>query len=561
MPDRPDLFDDMARMPEDDDPRDPRGTRGTSGGRGMRHGRVVRPHPMPCPPLGILMAYADEADTSITRRRRERIREHVRRCDICHAHLVRGFDEMVDGVHEILKDAYELNQAALRARESRFRSALHTQIKLTALPLGSRWPTGRWLAAAASVAAIVTCLLLFRPAVAVIHAEELITRAIEYERTHAVGSRQRIRQSLHSGLFTLARSVPAVTDVSRVTGISGVTGASRILPFSSIRDVVDGAYAVETLPSNMRERDAHLALARVFAQHHFEWRKPFCLTCFRAWHGSLSRKRDTVTLTGDMVLLRTTTTEGNLREVTLTFHRDSYRIVRQTFTFEGLGRVEFEELERREAMPSASAPTDRRASAAESQGAVNADASRRSTIVTSRQPAAGDIGRAAKRRLGLSRWLERTFPKSASDARMEFLPNLEQRAASVLQHLIVLQRLENLDSSAKMKNATEVERLELRQRIELEYQTMRTHLHALEEHLDLLVGTGTRVMESRTPLPDDWQRRATEALPHATRLEYRLQRLFTRDDLPPEETRVDRPQSVRATFEALWESIHGDQHD
>jgi hypothetical protein len=169
--------------------------------------------------------------------------------------------------------------------------------------------------------------------------------------------------------------------------------------------------------------------------------------------------------------------------------------------------------------------------------------------------------RVVPRRLGLSRWLERTFPKSAADARVAFLPNLEQRVASVRRHLVALQRLANRGSGPKAENATEADRLRLRQQVELEYQAMRTHLNALEGHLNLLVGTGTRSMESETPLPDDWARRASEALPHATRLEFRLQRLFTRDDLPPEETRVDRPRSVRATFEALWETIQAEPQD
>jgi hypothetical protein len=541
VPDRPDLFDDMARLPDDEPPFWPRA-------------RAAKPHPMPCPPLGILMAYVDETDNSITPRKRARIQEHVRRCDVCHGHVARGFDEVLHGVNEILKDAHDVNQAAIRARQSRFQHALHTQVKVSAPPLGSPRPLERWIAVAAMLAVIVAGLLLFRPLGAVIHAEELITRAMAYERAHAAGSRQRVRQSLHAGMITLARAVP------------GTPRASRIVPFTSFRDVVDGAVAAGTLPANVREREAHLALARLFEKHHFEWRKPFCLTCYRAWHASLSRKRDTVTLTGDMLTLRTTTSEGDLREVTLVFRGDSYRIVRQTFLFEGLGRVEFEELERHDAAPRQFASNDERASAsaaeaAEARAATGTDARRLATIVTSRPPAAGDLERVTPRRLGLSRWLERTFPKSAAAARTAFLPNLERRVSSVRQHLVTLQRLANRSSSATSEASTDADRLKLQQQIELEYQALRVHLQGLEEHLNLLVGTGTRSRESSTPLPDDWRRRASTALPHATRLEYRLQRLFTRDDLPPEEANVARPRSVRATFEALWESIHAEPHE
>jgi hypothetical protein len=341
-------------------------------------------------------------------------------------------------------------------------------------------------------------------------------------------------------------------------GVAGVdvAGNSRLVPFASIRNVVDGTLKGEILPVNARERDAHLALAQLFVKHGFDWRKPFCLTCYQAWHASLSQKRDIVTVTGDMLTLRTTTPESNLREVTLVFHRDSYRIVRQAFTFEGLGRVEFEELERQEAPP-VSAPIDRRASADQSRASVNTEAKRLPATATSRPPAAGDVERTAPRRLALSRWLERTFPKSAVAERTAFLPNLEQRAGSVRKQLVVLQRLVNRDASEKSANASEADRVRLQQQIELEYQTLRMSLHALEEHMDILVGSKSRARDL-TRLPDDWQRRASIALPHATRLEYRLQRLFTRDDLPSEETRVDRPRSLRATFEALWEAVHGE---
>jgi hypothetical protein len=88
-----------------------------------------------------------------------------------------------------------------------------------------------------------------------------------------------------------------------------------------------------------------------------------------------------------------------------------------------------------------------------------------------------------------------------------------------------------------------------------------THLRALEERLNLLLGTGTRTFELRTPLPADWQRRVSTALPHATRLDHRLRRIYTYDDLPHEETEASRPRSARAAFEALWESIHGNQRE
>jgi hypothetical protein len=239
--------------------------------------------------------------------------------------------------------------------------------------------------------------------------------------------------------------------------------------------------------------------------------------------------------------------------VTLAFDRDSYRLVRQTFLFEGLGRIAVEELERR------AAPANQRASAA-SRAAVDGGAGTLAPPVSSRPPAAGDLARGTAR-TPLSRWLDRTFPPSAAVARSTFLPEVERRSSSVRQHLIVLQRLANVSDSAKLKNGTDADRVKLLQQVELEYQAVITHLRALEERMNLLLGTGTRVIELRTSVPTDWQRRASTALPHATRLEYRLRRIFTHDDLPLEETQPFRPRSARAAFEALWAAIHGKPYD
>lgn len=528
MPDRPDLFDDLFGLPDDEFPGMPRHT-------AARHTRPR--HPMRCPSLGTLLAYADDNDTSLTPRRRQRIREHVHCCETCFTHAERAYEEVLHGVAQMLKDDYDFSQAVIRRREARFQEALHAQIKRTAPPLGSHYPLARWLPIAVTLAVIAIGLMLLRPAVVVIHAEELIRRAVAYEREHP-GESRRVRQSLGAPAIALE---PAVS------------GVPRIVPFSAIRNVVDGAFSAEMRLVNVREREAHAELARLFEKHGFDSRKPFCLTCYSVWRASLARKRDTVTLTGDMYLLSTATSEGGLREVTLAFDRDSYRLVRQTYLFEGLGRIAVEELERQ------SAPANQRVSAP-SRAVVDGGAGTLASPVSSRPPAAGDLARGMSR-TALSRWLDRTFPPSAAVARSTFLPDVERRSSSVREHLIVLQRLANLSDSAKSKNGTDADRAKLLQQVELEYQAVITHLRALEESLNLLLGTGTRVFELRTPLPPDWQRRASAALPHATRLEYRLWRIFTHDDLPFEETQPSRPRSARAAFEALWATIHGNQRE
>lgn len=540
MADRPDLFDDLFGSPDDDFHDMHRHT-------AARH--TARRHPMPCPSLAVLLAYADETDKSITPRRRLRIREHVHCCESCFSHVEFAYREELLSVAEMLRYEYALQQAEQERREARFQDALREQIKRNAPPLRSHHRLMQWLSIAASIAVIVAGLMLLRPAAVVIQADELIDRAIAYERERE-GEREdagepprvrQVRQSLGAPAITLGPR-PAATDVPRAT------------PFSEIRDVVDGTFSGEMRLVNVREREAHAELARLFERHRFDWRKPFCLTCYRAWRRSLSRKRDTVSVTGDIFLLRTTTTEGSLREVTLAFDRVSFRAVRQTFLFEGLGPIGFEELERR------AAPANQRASAAP-RAAVDGGAGTVAPPVSSRPPAvAGDPVRGTAR-TPLSRWLDRTFPPSAVVARSTFLPEVARRSSSVRRHLVVLQRLANVSASEKVKNGTNEDRTKLLQQVELEYQAVITHLHALEERLNVLLGTGTRPAESRTPVPADWQRRASTALPHATRLEHRLRRIFAHDDLPREETQPSRPRSARAAFEALWATIHGNQRE
>jgi hypothetical protein len=522
-----DLFDDMARLPDDDDLPGPR-----------RH--TPKRHPMPCQPLGVLLAFVDSSDTSITPRRRARIQEHVRRCETCQMHVERVQEEVLHGVHEILKDALDVNQAAQRRRDKSFKQALHVQTKEMAPPLGSSYPLKDWLPIAATLAVILIGVLLFRPAIPVIHAEELIDRAMAYERAHVAGSHQRVRYTLNSGMITLRRTAP------------GKSGMPRIAPFSSIRDVADGAFVAEMRPASLSQRDAQFALARLFEKHHFDWRKPFCLSCYRAWHASLAHKRDSVTLTGDILTLRTTTTDSDLREVTLAFRRDTYQLVRQTFLFEGLGRIDIEELARRE-----SAPPTQRASVAESRAVPGTiGTATPAPTAVARPPANGG----PTQRLGLSRWLHRTFPKSAAATRDAFVPTIERRASAVRQHLTALQRLAKSSSSAKAKNGTEADRVEWQQQVEFEYQGLLAHLRSLEEHLNVLFGSGNRSIELKT-LPDDWPRRAAAAIPHAKRLQHRLQRVFRYDDVPLDETRASRPGSARAAFEALWESLHDDSRE
>ena len=109
--------------------------------------------------------------------------------------------------------------------------------------------------------------------------------------------------------------------------------------------------------------------------------------------------------------------------MTLAFDRDSYRLVRQTFLFEGLGRIAVEELARQ----------IRASQSARVRGLACRGGRRRRharASYPSRPPAAGDLARGTSR-TPLSRWLDRTFPPSAAAVRSTFLPEVERRSSSV----------------------------------------------------------------------------------------------------------------------------------
>jgi hypothetical protein len=449
----PDLFDDVARLPEDDLPDllDP------SADDDVHDSSALRT--MACPPLGVLIVYADTSDLSITERRRARIREHVRCCDVCQRHLEKLDEEMLQDVADILLDSFKFNEEVLRARDQRWERGLKEQ-----------------------------CLQM--------------------------GEKPRAYRTMPSRLVVFGEATTDSTIGSGPGAASAVTSGSA-----------SGSTSESSSRSPQTERlDCHERYPRPL----------------RRWLAVAA----TITVIGGGLFVRPSSVILHAEELILR----AIEAIRQTIT----GAAPRSSVEASAIAPAAQATA---ADSVTASAGVTSGAGTFASSANSRPPAISSFEPpTAPPGPRLSRWLARNFAGSTSAARRSFLPTIERRASLVRQHLIFLQRLARHQANAK---PTKDDGVDARRRIEAEYQSLNTHLRVLEQHLNVLVGTGTRSAELRAPPPDDWERRASEALPHATRLEQRLKRLFARDDLPPEEARGATPGSVRDAFELLWESIHG----
>jgi hypothetical protein len=160
----------------------------------------------------------------------------------------------------------------------------------------------------------------------VVQADELLERAATVERRRPAGSAQRLRMRLLPNDTPLhAMAKPSFTGIEELTDGMTVIGPTA------------------TVPDGMPE-----TLARLLEQHQFDWRQPFSVARFKMLRGTLVHRHDRViedTLTGQPVLvLRATADDGDLREAELIVERDTFHVIRETFVFQGVGRLEIEEV-------------------------------------------------------------------------------------------------------------------------------------------------------------------------------------------------------------------------
>jgi hypothetical protein len=521
----------------------------------------------PCPSLGDLVL---AADGGLSPSHKTSMMAHLRQCAACrdrlnqaNAFLEASADmEAADGAVEIsssdsvsvaamaigldeeLGAEYD-SEAKTEARNHEFVRRLHRQKQ----DVIHRQPAGRmrqWLPAAALIPLLIVGLTVSRMQT-VVRAEELLSRASHHERSQPADRLQRVHIRLTPG-------IPAFAPLAS----GSRPAAPRVPAFLSVRDMTGGV-ALDAWPDATEASGAHAALADTLARHGFVSRQPLSLSGVHAWRATPGRKHDEVFISGDLLVLRTTTSAGELREVELTVRRHDYHVVKLTLAFEGLGRLEIAEIDdstRRVVKaaaapraPIASSPVDMTASSAPALAARAGMTE--AAAAASVSPLTGSANVAPR---GLSRWLDRTF--GARPASKTFVPDLQRLVAEVRQQLGAL------DTLARRYPEEEVEqqwngadRAALRRRVDAAYGAISRDLNDLDSRINVLYGATDRTIPL-ADAPSDWRRRAAAALAHAEAMDREVRQLLTFADVPSGEARDAGKRPVLSTFGELWDVVH-----
>jgi hypothetical protein len=153
----------------------------------------------------------------------------------------------------------------------------------------------RWFAAAAALAVLVVSITLSRTG-RVAYADEVVARAVQREPAISMpGSRWRFRFQ---------------SDAGRTVTL----------------DEIDKA----ALPAQILQ----MLQAHGFDPHH-----PLSLARLQAWRASQPDRREQVTHRDKWLVVQTATPQSALREIEIVIDEASFRVVKQTWLFAGLGRV------------------------------------------------------------------------------------------------------------------------------------------------------------------------------------------------------------------------------
>jgi hypothetical protein len=269
------------------------------------------------------------------------VQAHRRDCAICQGrdHHAHPTSRAVDSVR-----AGECGEDRQQVRQREFGVRLH-RLRQVLIHRSIGWPLRRWLPIAALTPVFIVALLLSRTGTVVVRADEFLQRAVAGERQRPRGSIQRVRVRLlpPNALAIPPRATASFTIVQELTDGIALVGPSAALAGHA----VVGARAARPEPRLPDGRDTPASMARLLAAHHFDWQQPLNVDRFAAWRGTLGHKRDEViALTdGPFLVLRTTTPDDHdLLEVELTVQRDDYHVVRAAFVFDGIGRLEIDEI-------------------------------------------------------------------------------------------------------------------------------------------------------------------------------------------------------------------------
>jgi hypothetical protein len=281
-----------------------------------------------------------------------RVRAHIETCATCREQI-RQIESITWGVRAERDADSSRRRRDPATRETSFSRGLHER-KQARIHHPSRSPFARRLTAAAILALVVGTFLFSRTHTAVLRADALLQRAVAESHAQPAGVDrvQRVRIQLKPANARAA----ATWRRAALTSGPDLTQADAV---TVVREVVNGlAIAPGTEPPSASVAPP-AALAHVLDLQPVDWQHPLGIERLQTWRLALTDKHDQITNIGpDLVMLRTTTMQGVLREVTLVMRRDSYRVIRQSLLFDGLGLVEIEEIAQstRPALPAASRP-------------------------------------------------------------------------------------------------------------------------------------------------------------------------------------------------------------
>lgn len=494
---------------------------------------------------------------------------HARRCAGCQARL-REAEAILHATGSTLT-ADVFTDPAARARAARFAQKLHSR-KQTRIHRPARRPLQRWLSVAAMLPLLVIGFMLSRPNTTILHADELIARAV---------TQARQRPGLEEGAVAMQR-VRIRMMPARETASSGSHGA-RYAPFLAVRELENGS-SVQAWPAaatavsmastggvvGARETDDP-SLARLLEAHHFDWREPLGLRGFLAWRATLTEKRDRVTLSSDAeFVLRTSTPEGLLREVHLTLDRQTFRVIRQLLVFEGIGSLEVEEI----------AEWVRRGKPAGTVLVAEAAAVESSAPRLARLPVASERTEVAP--IALAAWLDRTFGPGVSPTKATFVPDVRHLLADATRQLNALYALAPHPSDAAIwgepkepangdpngivpvsvstvsggsADAAQAGAADHTAAIDQRYREMNATLGRLSSRMAVLFGSTPRC-EARDHAPADWSSRTAAGLDRSRRLERLMQDVLAQSDVTDDERSPDGARQASRAFDALWDTMN-----
>jgi hypothetical protein len=514
---------------------------------------------------------------------------HLERCRVCQARDHHALRTLRD-VQGYLAGAF--GEERQQARRHEFAAGLHKK-KQARIHQSIGWPLGRWLPMAALLPVFIVALLLSRSGTVVLQADELLQRAAAAERLRPRGSVQRVRVRL--------MPFDAVTIPPR----------RATATFTIVQELTDGTAFIA--PSvTAASSDATRVAARLLAQHRFDWQQPLDVARFHAWRRALPRRRDQVIALTDrpLLVLRTTTADDReLREAELTVQRDNFHVVRAAFVFDGVGRLEIEELvqwvRRAPATPPAESiemaaardrarlvqteletrlllaqtgldlPGTMRVTLTPAQvridGAWPSAAQRRAVNgrllalpqvsvnlkiapegrAADAEPTAEDYAHSLEPGSALALFLEQQF--ADEHERGDFIPALTRLTTAVHQRLGVMQLLAQRYSDAEIRAFSPEARGTWQHLLDWQYQQLRVDLNGLDTRMRVLGGSESRAFPSST-LPADWPRRTAAGLTHAIAFDRLVQELLAQQDRPlPAQNRGQ--DSLTHTFRALWDAV------